>query len=65
MSKTLAHSFTTRLSKSVNIINEEEIERRYIIPKFQIDKKKIGDELKVGLTVAGAELLEKTTLNIK
>lgn len=62
---TLKHSFTTRNSKSVNILNEEEIERSYMIPKFAIDKKKIGESLKTGELVKGAELLEKTTLNIK
>lgn len=59
------HSFTTRNSKSVNILIEDEIERKYMIPKFQIDKKKIGEALKNNELVKGAELLEKTTLNIK
>jgi chaperonin cofactor prefoldin len=63
--KTLLYSFSVRKTKSVNITNEEEIERKYMRIKHEVDKKKITEALKAGESVNGAEFIEKESLNVK
>jgi hypothetical protein len=63
--KTLSHSFSISKRKSVNIIDEELIGRAYMRIKHEVDKKKIGDALKAGETVEGAEFVEKESLGVR
>lgn len=53
-------------SKSVNIIDENSVDKRFCTKEvtWKIDKKAIGNLLKNGETVEGAELVVKDTLTI-
>ena len=56
-----------RKSTSVNIVNEEELPKDLLVEKVSIspDKKAIGELLKNGETVSGAELVENKNIQIK
>lgn len=59
-------SISYRKSKSANIVNEKNIPVKYKIPQEpKISKADILKDLKEGLAVPGAELKEKTSLQIK
>lgn len=65
--ETIHFKISWRKSTSVNIINEELIGEEFKKEKITVslDKKAIGDKLKAGEIVAGAELEEKQNLQIK
>ncbi|MDO4503841.1 MAG: siphovirus Gp157 family protein [Clostridia bacterium] len=53
-------------SKSVNLFDETIIPENFLIPQpSKVDKKAIGDALKKGETIAGAELVENEFIRIK
>lgn len=53
-------------TKSVNIVDEEQIPERYLeIPPVKIMKSEISEDLKAGITVPGAELVENPYLRIR
>ena len=56
-----------RKSTSVNIVNEEELPKDLLVEKVSIspDKKAIGELLKNGEVVSGAELVENKNIQIK
>ena len=54
-----------RKSKSVEILDEKIIDRKYILMEPKILKACIGDDLKAGIAVEGAILKEKMNLQIK
>ena len=54
-----------RKSKSVEILDEKIIDRKYIVMEPRILKSSIGDDLKAGIKVDGAILKEKLNLQIK
>lgn len=62
------HKFTiTNTAGSVEITNEELIEPIYkkeVPVSYKIDKKKIGEDLRLGLPVAGAYLKENKSVKI-
>jgi len=65
--ETATYKIGWRKSKSVEIINEDLIADLYKKEKttISIDKKLVGEVLKSGASVPGAELLEKQNLQIK
>lgn len=55
-----------RNTQSVNIIDEEKLPEEYLIPQPpKIDKKAISAAIKDGEKVAGAELVTKSSINIR
>lgn len=56
-----------RKSVSVNITDESQIEEKYIKTKVEtsVDKTAIKEDIKNGITVSGAELIEKQNIQIK
>ena len=53
-------------SKSVNLFDKTIIPENFLIPQpIKVDKKAIGDALKNGETIAGAELVENEFIRIK
>ena len=56
-----------RESTAVSITNEKDIPEAYteIVKTAKIDKKAIGDAIKSGKVVPGAELVENMNLQIK
>ena len=56
-----------RKSVSVNITDESKIEEKYIKTKVEasVDKTAIKEDIKNGITVSGAELVEKQNIQIK
>ena len=60
------YKFGTRKSKSVNILDEALIQEKYKVEQpLKIDKKLITDDIKNGVEVAGAELIEKVSLSVR
>jgi hypothetical protein len=64
-----AGTFTLSIRKnphSVSILDESEIPKQYYIEQpAKLDKTKLKDDLKNGLTIAGAELVQNESLSIK
>ena len=56
-----------RKSVSVNITDESKLEEKYIKTKIEtsVDKMAIKEAIKNGITVSGAELIEKQNIQIK
>lgn len=55
-----------RDTQSVNILDEDELPDEYLIPQPpKIDKKAISAAIKDGEKVAGAELVTKSSINIR
>ena len=56
-----------RKSVSVNITDESKIEEKYIKTKIEtsLDKTAIKEDIKNGIEVSGAELIEKQNIQIK
>lgn len=55
-----------RNTQSVNILDEDELPDEYLIPQPpKIDKKAISAAIKDGEKVAGAELVTKSSINIR
>lgn len=56
-----------RKSVSVNITDESKIEEKYIKTKIEtaVDKTAIKEDIKNGIAVSGAELIEKQNIQIK
>ncbi len=63
--KTSLYSFNVRTSQAVNIKDEEEIARKYMKVKYEISKTLIKEDLKNGVVVPGAEMLENKSLTVK
>lgn len=63
--KTLYHSFTTRKSESVNIINDNLIPRQYLAIKYEAKKADIKKAIKDGVEVEGCEIVSKDSLTVK
>jgi hypothetical protein len=63
--KTVAHSFSIRKSKAVNIINEDVISREFMRIKREVDKSKIKKVLADGGSVEGATLVENESLGVR
>ena len=63
--KTDRHSFSIRTSKAVSIIDENLIPDEYKKVVVTVSKKDIGELLKAGLEVDGAELVENQSLSIR
>lgn len=60
------YSFNTRKSRSINIIDPSLVDSKYqIFQPVKIDKKLITDDIKNGVEVAGAELIEKVSLSVR
>ena len=59
------HSFSIRKSKAVNIIDESLIPRKYKKTIFEVQKKDILSDLKEGVVVDGAEIVENNSLNVR
>lgn len=57
----------TRISKSVNVYDEDKLPKEYLTEKISYvpDKKAIGEILKKGEFVNGAELITKNNLMVK
>ena len=54
-----------RKSTAVEIIDKESIPMSYLVVSYAPDKKAIGDAIKAGEHVLGAELVERQNLQIK
>lgn len=55
-----------RKNKRVSVINAEQLDNKYLVAQApKISKIDIRNDLKAGVAVAGAELTEYTSLNIK
>lgn len=55
-----------RKNKRVSVINAEQLDNKYLVEQApKISKIDIRNDLKAGVAVAGAELTEYTSLNIK
>lgn len=65
--KTVKVAISYRKSTSVNITNEELLPKEYLVEKTVVaaDKKAIGDKLKEGEEIAGAELSVNSNIQIK
>lgn len=63
--KTLEHSFSTRKSQSVNVINEELVGREYKKMVLSVDKTLIKNAIKEGKVVVGAEMQDKISLSVR
>lgn len=59
------HSFSIRKSKAVNILDENLIARKYKKTIFQVQKKDILTDLKDGIIVDGAEIVENKSLSVR
>lgn len=59
------HSFSIRKSKAVNILDENLIARKYKKTIFQVQKKDILTDLKDGVIVDGAEIVENKSLSAR
>ena len=63
--KTSLYSFSIRNTKSVEIINIDDVPRNFLRVKYEADKKKIGDELKAGASFDFAKIVENKSLGVK
>lgn len=64
--KTSEYTFSYRTSKSVNILNEEDLaSSNYVSFEPKIDKKTILNDLKNGIEIKGAEIVEKKSLTVR
>ena len=59
--------YSFRKSESVNILDKSKLPKKFFVKKieFEPDKKAIGEALKSGQSVKGAEILVKQNLQIK
>ncbi|SPS04281.1 siphovirus Gp157 family protein [Latilactobacillus sakei] len=49
---------------SVHVTNENDIPAFYFKTKYELDRKKLGSDLKVGKPVRGAELTQRSSLRV-
>lgn len=63
--KTDLYSFNIRKSEAVNILDEEQIGRKYMKATYKISLSDIKKDIKDGVEVAGAEIKKNESLNIK
>lgn len=59
------HRISFRNSTAVNITNEAHIPNEYIVVETKVDKRKLGEALKGGATIDGAELISNKTIQIR
>lgn len=59
------HKIAVRCSTSVNITDEARLPNSFIIVETKPDKKRIGDALKSGELVPGAELVRNQSITIR
>lgn len=59
------YSFSVRKSESVNVIDEELINRKFLKISYSADKTKIKKSIKDGVPVEGAEIVKNESLNIR
>lgn len=59
------HKVSLRTTTSVNITDEARIPAEFIKVETKVDKKRIGDAIKSGELVTGAELITKQTIQIR
>ena len=63
--ETSLYKFSTRKSKSVNIIDESLIPDDFFKIKKEVSKSEISKAINSGIDVSGAEIVEKTSLTVK
>ena len=63
--ETSLYKFSTRKSKSVNIIDESLIPDEYFKIKKEVSKSEISKAISSGVDVSGAEIVEKISLTVK
>ena len=63
--ETSLYKFSTRKSKSVNIIDESLIPDEYFKIKKEVSKTEISKAINSGVNVSGAEIVEKISLTVK
>ena len=63
--KTELYVFSVRKSEVVNILDEEQICRKYMKATYKISLSEIKKDIKDGVDVAGAEIVKNESLNIK
>ena len=63
--ETSLYKFSTRKSKSVNILDESLIPDEYFKIKKEVSKTEISKAINSGVVVGGAEIIEKISLTVK
>lgn len=59
------HRISFRNSTSVDITNEASIPNEYILVETKVDKRKLGEALKSGETIPGAQLVTNKSIQIR